>query len=330
MNNKTVSNTFDMLITALETNNYNALDSLFHEDIHFNSSAYGLAENRTDCIKLIREKDIEADQRKIRIFNNVIKTSSDNTAVQSVYTILFLGKMVNGFMHIFQCGFLNMLHYTKLGDEWKITSFNSNMTFECGNSLMVSDKWNLIDYSRFQGNDRHILDQEDNPFHYEDSETEEEKIRNCFYEYCWLIDMNRFESLHKVYKDPFLMKNEKLKDYKDGKEMSVKDSVTIFQKTRNTKNTFGEYTIPKEAIWNHIAHFEKLNINGNNAEALIYRYEPNRIGTRFLHRYNMKTIYYSGQWKIVFQKDHDCWRIHQFEFESGIIEDLNEEDKRYF
>ena len=330
MSGRSIQNTFDQFVKAWESGDWNSLSACFSSNISLNSSALGEAKGKEECLSIFKGKQLEADLIRIRIFNNVIRMISETEAVQSVYTVHLYGKEIDGFLHLFQCAFLNNIHYSFEEGSWKMTALRNNMTFECGNSLLAQDKWNLIDYSVLNGNQKEIYKQMTSPFDYPNTGSEEEQIRECFYEYCWDIDTQRFESLRKVYTDPFEMKNEKLKEYQSGKAMSVEDSIQIFKAQRGQMLQHGEYVFPKEAVWNHIAHFEKLGINGNEAHAVIYRYEPNRIGTRFLHKYNYETIYYSGKWSITFRKENSVWKIAGFQFDSGITEDKNEEGRRYF
>ncbi len=330
MRERSIPNTFDQFVKAWESGDWNSLSACFSSNISLNSSAFGEAKGREECLNVLKEKQLETDLVRIRVFNNVIRMVSETEAVQSVYTVHLYGKETDGFLHLFQCAFLNNIHYSFEEGNWKMTALLNNMTFECGNSLLAKGKWVLIDYSVLNGNRKEIYRQMTSPFDYPNTGSEEEQIRECFYEYCWDIDTQRFESLRNVYTDPFEMKNEKLKEYQNGKAMSVEDSIQIFQAQRKQMLQHGEYVFPKEAVWNHIAHFEELTIDGNKAHAVIYRYEPNRIGTRFLHRYNYETIYYSGKWNITFRKENNVWKIAGFQFDSGITEDKNEEGRRYF
>ena len=326
-----IAEIFDRLINAFEQQNYEDILDLFHEDLYFEHSAIGKAVNRHEFIRLMNTNKIDADSIKIRIFNNVLR-SEEEKACQSAYMVLLIYKDIRDFRHIFQCGFLTELCYAK-EEDWKIISFRSNMTFECGNSMIVGSHWKLIDYKMFNGNDFHLFAKRSGPWMYKQSDilSEEQKVMQTFYHYCWLIDTCSFDQLDQVYCDPFIMKNEKLPAFNDGKAVSLTDAEQMFKKKRYLKILADGQLIPKEACWNHIAHFEQLQINGNYAKAVIYRYEPNRIGTRFLHKYNYKTIYYSGIWELELVKENkEIWKIEKYSFKNQIVEDANEKDKSNF
>lgn len=326
-----IGEAFDQLINALEKQNYENILDLFDEELQFEHSAVGNARSRFDFIRLMNSKKIDADAIKIRIFNNVLR-GDQAKACQSAYVVMLIYKDIHDFRHIFQCGFLTELYYVKKTD-WKITSFRSNMTFESGNTIIVGPHWNLIDYQMFNGNKLHLFNTQPGPWMFEQSDilSEEQKIMQTFFHYCWLIDTESFDWLDQVYCDPLIMKNEKLSDFSTEKAVSLTDVKKMFKKQRYLRISVNEKTIPKEACWNHIAHFKQLQINGNRAKAVIYRYEPNRIGTRFLHKYNYRTIYYSGIWEIEFLKDNQkMWKIAKYSFKNQIMEDANEKDKRYF
>ena len=323
---------FDQLINDFENSKFGNIDRYFCEDAELFSSALGHYYGIDRIKEVLESRKVDADILKVRVFNYVTEQIDIDTTLLSAYTVILIGRVINGFLHLFQTNFINLISFDLTDDKWRIKSLHSNMTLECGNSLLVSPYWNLIDYSKLNGNDENILLDEKGPLdHLIYSRNEEEEIKKCFFRYCWYIDNQRFDKLGNVYEDPFEMKNEKLKDYESGNKMSLRDSIDIFKKQRAAMSHFSGIDIPKEAVWNHIAHFEKLDIHADTAEALIYRYEPNRISTRFLHVYNYKTIYYSGVWKIGFTRnDSGIWKIRTFEFVNGITEDLNESDRRYF
>ncbi len=320
-----INQVYDSLLNCIENNSYDNLKMLVKEDVKFNFSATGEGKGVNELIKALKLDGL--DICKVKVFNNVIRKENGNCK-QSCYNVFTLGKTVNDFMHLFQCGFLVAVEYE--GDLIKI--IKARMSFEWGNSLIVGDKWKLIDYSLPNGNENKIIcDQNDSPWLVSDTDfSDEEMIKQCFYHYNWLIDVEEFDQLGICYKDPYLMKVNKKIAGKDGDCISVKQSSEIFKNTRYRKVNCGEITIPREACWNHIAHFDKLEIFDDYALADIYRYEPNRIGTRFLNKYTFNKVYYSGEWKIKFEKENGIWKISEFSFENKIIEDDNNCDKRYF
>lgn len=326
MNN--IEKCFDILIDCIEKQEYSNLNSFLDDNIVFKNSAIGNFEGKENVIQGLNESVIaNIDSIKIRIFNNVIR-NKDTNSIQSCYLIFNFKKTLNGFAHIFQCGFLTNIIY--LND--KITSLVSNMTFEYGNSVLVADKWNLIDYRLINGNNNNLTESMRSPWNIDEcSLSERIKIEQSFYHYCWLLDTANFNELNKVYNDSYFMINEKIQEYRNGKYISTNEAIKLFENTRYKEEVFDGVKIPKEACWNHIAHIEDVHIDGNSATAKIYRYEPNRIGTKFINIYTCKSIYYSGIWNIGFEKnDNKQWKISSFEFNNVITEDKNEIDQRYF
>lgn len=323
---------FNQWIDRLEQQNFENMEGLFCSAVNFQSSAMGEAYGKNELINLLKEKRIKADNIKIRVFNNVVRNDGKN-ACQSAYLVAMISREINGFMHIFQCGFLMMIEYSKEDNNWRIESYCSNMTFECGNSLIVANQWNLIDYQLLNGNDLSLTEKKIGPWKINGclGLTEENKIKQCFFHYCWLIDTFSYDQLREVYIDPYSMKNEKLPGFENAADIPVEQAINIFKQQRYQTLMFGKYEIPKEACWNHIAHFSELEVLEDRARATIYRYEPNRIGTRFIHKYNYHTIYYSGKWELEFVKESpDTWKISKYFFTNGIVEDKNEMDLRIF
>lgn len=320
---------FHQWIDRLEQQDFRNINGLFLPDVIFQSSAIGKAYGRNELICLLKKKKIKADNIKIRVFNNVVRNDGKN-ACQSAYLVAMISRSINGFMHIFQCGFLTMVEYSKENNNWLIKSYCSNMTFECGNSLIVANQWKLIDYQLFNGNHLSLTEKKEGPWKIKNclGLTEEDKIKQCFFHYCWLIDTFSYDQLKEVYMDPYSMENEKLPGFENAVNIPVKQAISIFKQQRYQTLIYGKYKIPKEACWNHIAHFSELEVLDGRARATIYRYEPNRIGTRFIHKYNHNTIYYSGKWKIEFAKEFpDVWKISKYSFTNGIVEDKSKMDQ---
>lgn len=323
-----IQEVFDRFITALETNNAELLISVLDENVLLRSSAVGEAKGAAQAAEKLIWKGEKLDYQKIRACNNVIRTNGDFGA-QSVFLLMLLGKEINSFMNHFQCAFLNCIEYARSEEGWKITAIRSNMTFECGNTLLVAEQWSLIDYSVLEGNELHIIDTHENsPWELvpvcDGNLSDEEKIMQCFWHYNWMIDTGDFDGLSSI-------TSEKVFYDRDPDQNSNKDWVEWLRAKRQKRVIYNGKDIPKEACWNHISTLNNIEIDGKRAKARIYRIEPNRIGTRFLHRYNMNVIYYSTVWEMEFAKtENDDWIMDHFDCYSQIIEDVNESDRRYF
>lgn len=322
-----IEEVFDQYVTALETNDMDLLDDTLCEDVVVSSSNLGEIRGLNTVKMKFSWQGMPLDFSKIRVFNNVIR-SDGNKAYQSVFLVMIFGKEINSFMNIFQCAFLNTLEYTKGLYGFKIAKINCNMTFECGNTLLVSGWWNLINYSTFDGNDFAIIDSHKNSPWEQVPNTEvplndEEKIKQCFYHYNWLIDTNNFGDLSNITTENVY--------YSKAGQVCRADWMYFLEEKRSRKVIYNNVEMYKEACWNHISTFKSLEINGSTATADIYRFEPNRIGTKFIHKYNINTIYYSATWHITFVKDkNDEWKMDIFDADISQVENNNDTDRRYF
>jgi len=322
-----IKEVFDQFITALESNNMALLDEVLDKEVEIYSSALGEMKGIEEVKEKLCWKGEKLNYSKIRIFNNVIRQKND-FASQSVFFVILIGKEVSSFMNHFQCAFLNAIEYGRKDGAWKICKVKSNMTFECGNTLLVADHWNLLDYSKFDGNDLKLLDTHKNSPWELVPETDEEfsdkeKIMQCFRRYNWIIDTNGFNDLTDILTENLFLP--------EAGHTCKEDFAQWLKEKRLRMVSYHGKEMPKEACWNHISSFRSLKIDGNRAVAEIYRYEPNRIGTRFIHKYNMDTIYYSYTWHMEFEKNTDGeWKMDKFEGTPGIVEESNEGHKRYF
>lgn len=318
---------FDQLVTALETNHMDLLEEVFDENIEIDSSALGNMRGMEQAKERLAWKGEDLDFAKIRIFNNVIRKRGD-FASQSVFFVIIIGKEIHSFMNHFQCAFLNAIEYRCIKGKWKIVKIKSNMTFECGNSLLVADSWRMMDYGKFDGNDLHLIDAHKNsPWELvpetDEELCDEEKVMQCFRRYNWMIDTDDSEHLIDITTENVF-----------APEMGHtcrRDWIDMMREKRRKMVSYNGKEMPKEACWNHISSFKSLEINGHRAIADIYRFEPNRIGSRFIHKYNINTLYYSCTWHMEFVKDSGGeWKMDKFGVVSGIVEDSNETDRRYF
>ncbi len=309
-----ITELFDQYITALEEDRMELLDGILAENVVVTSSHLGILYGLKAVKEAFRWQGVPLDVRKLRVFNNVIRKSG-NEARQSVYLLLLCGKETDGFMHHFQCGFFNTIHYQKGKDGWKISDLNCNMAYETGNTLLVSGWWKLIDYGIYNGCRIETINKyENSPWllipQTDEVLSDEEQIKQCFWHYNWYIDTTDFNGLLSLVTENC---------YDTQLQTSKQEWVNWLMSKR-----------PKEVCWSHISHFEEIQVDGDTATATIYRYEPNRIGTRFLHKYNLYTVYYSGIWNIGFVKRDGQWKMDTFRFRSAITEVPDQKEQRYF
>ena len=316
---------FDQFVSALESDDIDLLDEILDDHVILDSSALGIVEGKENVKDAFAWKGLERTYNKTRIFNNVLR-EKDNIAYQTFFSVLFMGKDENDFLNIFQCCFMNALQYK----NQKIISIKSQMTFECGNTLLVSSWWKLIDYALIGGCNREIINGfKDNPWlnvpEADNITSDEEAITQCFKRYCFDIDFFAYEDLRNNstarcdFPKPI------------GKE-DLENWIASLKNKRNRTVTFNGVDYPREAVWNHICSFRKLEVEATKAHAEIYRFEPNRIGTRFQHKYNVDTLYYGMYWVMDFIKDEEGnWRMDIMNFVSGGPYQVDVADEqRYF
>ena len=302
-----INDVFNRFVDALEGNKPELLDDVLADDVLVDSSAIGCFRGREKAKEAFRWQGLACDYNKTKIFNNTIKTEGSKTW-QTFYSVLIMGHTSGDFMNLFQCCFINALEY----ENDRITSIKSNMTFEHGNTLSVSDWWNMIDYKTEYGCKRKvILDPvNDNPWlmcpGYEKNMNDEEEIRDVFNHYCYDLDVGNFDDLATVGSPDMTPYT----GASGGRDVWISN----FKKQWARKVYFNGEEFVREAVWNHINTFKSLEINGDEAYGVIYRFEPNRIGTRFQHKYNLNSHYYSFIWHMYFRKIDGKWYMDRISF----------------
>ena len=318
---------FDRFVDALEKNQVELLESVLDDNVVLNSSALGCVDGKEKVIEAFRWKGLKTDLYKAKIFDNVVRKCG-NKVWQTFYSVLLIGKYGMDFMNLFQCCFINAFEYV----DNKIVSIKSNMTFEHGNTLMVSEWWNMIDYKTEYGCKRGVVldGAKDNPWlNCPVSEiplNDAEEIQDTFNRYCLDLDLGNFDDLANV-------AAENMGPY-TGSEGGRDVWISNFKKQWARKVVFNGEEFVREAVWNHINTFQSLDIQGDKAYAVIYRFEPNRIGTRFQHKYNLNSHYYSFIWYMHFKKENGKWLMDGIDFshanERGPWQVEYDMDQRYF
>ncbi len=318
---------FDQFITALETNDMDLLDCVFDPEAKIISSAHGELNGLENIKKGLLWKGEKMDFKKIRIFNNVNRAATDY-AYQYCYLLVLIGKEVNDFMNHFNCGFRMTVEYKKKDNDWKITEVRAAMVYECGNSMLVMDQWKLIDYAKWEGCEPIIIDpHRDCPWLKVPvsvlPQTAVEEAAECFWHYNWLIDTDDFDSL-------LLLTTDNVAQTELGQKNHT-DFVRWLQSKREKWVEYHGTKVPKEACWSHISTMHNVEVVGDDyIIADFYRVEPNRLGNKFLHKYNMDALVYTAIWHMGFVKKDGVWLMDKWVYESASIEDLSQGERRYF
>ena len=159
--------------------------------------------------------------------------------------------------------------------------------------------------------------------HSELPKTIEEEICECFWHYTWCIDTDNYNELNEFVTDNIALA-------KLGQKTG-KDFVSWMKGRREKWVEYNGMKMPKEACWYHLAELKEIQVVSDDyVTANIYRTEPNRIGNKFLHKYNLGTVFYTAIWHVAFRKIEGKWFIDKWGYEGISVEDLTQRDQRYF
>ena len=317
---------FDQFINALESNNMDLLDGILDRNAKVISSAHGKLEGIEAIKSGLLWKGENLDHVKLRIFNHVTRATEDYAAA-SCYLLVHLGKMVNDFMNNFLCGFRMTVEYRK-EDVWRITEVKASMVYEWGNSLLVANAWTMMDYGKWEGYDPVIIDRKkDAPWDKVPvstvTQTAEEAAAEAFWHYNWCIDTDDFDTLSTFVTDGVAQK-----------QMGQSKGEDLVNWLKGKREKWVEYqgiTVPKEACWSHISTIKSIHAEREDyVTADFYRVEPNRLGNKFLHKYNMGAIVYTAIWHMAFRKIGSEWFLDKWEYENVSLEDCGQWERRYF
>lgn len=302
---------FDSFVTALETDDEMILQKILDRTVSLKSSFLDPAEGRDEVIRAMKWKGAQMDIRKLRVFNNVIR-SNDREAYQSAYFTLLFGKESRGYMDLMTGAIEQAIHYVRREDGWKIDRIKCMLTSEYGNTSFVSGWWQLPDYSKYLGGKPVIDGHKDSPWMAmpeADDKNDKELIHELFRRYNWDIDNDVFEDLYSITSKDF--------DCTSWGLAGTDEWAKHLEWKRKRTTVISGRELPREAFWNHISSFTDLSISGDTASARIIRYEPNRLQNKFLHRYNMDIIYYPFTWTMDFIKEEDGWKFKSIAMENA-------------
>lgn len=270
-------------VDALEKNDMESMGELLAEDVCLESTNYGNAYGKNGVTAALKWQGLPIDYVRYKIFNFVGFTSGQRGKSSCVISAL-VGNDDPDYFHYFQWAGYCVMDYILQSGEWKIRKIIFQMDMEDGNTMYVRGWWKLIDYRHYGGTGLSLICSEDenpwNCFEKVDSwGSEEERVIDAIIRYAWGCDHGDFmlfgtccaNGLHAG-----LSKEQLINSYK-GKRY-------------------------KESNMEHIYKVQKVTIDGARAELTVYRYEPHRLGTAKLHKYNKDCDFYSGEYFYTLEK----------------------------
>jgi hypothetical protein len=321
-------------VEALETNDMDKLAGCLSDDIVLKTTNYGNANGKQNVINNLRWQGLEYNYAKYKIFNFVCFTSGDKARSSCVVTAL-IGQDDPDYFHYFQFGGYYVIDYKLENNEWKMNFIKFNLDMEDGNSLFVKGWWKLIDYRLYEGSlDYPICPEYDAPWnafeHPDDPDDVKEQVKDALFRYAWGIDHSDFTVLGSAFADNVRMVNEK----KDG-NISGLDTMGDTM-NRDELIRFMKYKRLKEAVMEHIYNIVKIEVDGEYAKLEVYRYEPHRLGTTKLHKYNKDSDFYSGSFFYEFRHVEGTYPTGGWKMVTNGIRtlrtfaDKNTENKRFY
>lgn len=282
-----IKEVLNQYVEALESDE-SALKSLLTENCILDSTNYGKAEGREAVIEKLRWRGCPLNVSKYKIFNFVAFTKGTE-AVSSCVISALVGQEDSDYFHWFQFSGYCLNDYVLEQGEWKISKIRFQLNMLNGNTLFVRHVWGLLDYRYYQGvyEGYPICSEIQNPwirFDEPDSlGSEKEQVLDAMFRYAWGIDHADFEV------------------YKSCMDESADLSAMGIHNLRENIN-FMKFKRFKESNMEHIYKINRVAIDGDKAHVELYRYEPHRLGTQKLHKYNKNYDFYSMEGHYDFVK----------------------------
>lgn len=292
---------FRNYVEALEQNDLQKMGECFDENIILESSNYGCGKGKAQVMERLSWKGMAYNYAKYKIFNFVCFAAEKEARSSCVVTAL-LGQETADYFHYFQFGGYYVAEYVYNGREFKISALRFHLDMEDGNTLFVRDWWKMIDYRRYQGTEKPVICPElDSPWSLypmtDDHGSEAEQVKDALFRYAWGIDQNDFVLFETMLCDQVHMVTGKGENAVSGLD-ALQDIMTKEQVIR-----FMKYKRFKEPVMEHIYKIVSVKIEGNTARIEAWRYEPHRLGTAKLHKYNKEQDFYSGSFFYDFVKE---------------------------
>lgn len=296
---------FGEFIHGLEKNDNARFDNILAIDCRMISETLGELEGVEKIKESFCWKGPELDFSRYRIYNNCIFRKGSE-AVQSAYVVATVGVKENDYLHWFSFGGHYLLLWQNKCDDWRLWQIKYCHDMECGNTAFVAGWWRLIDYDKWNGYERHpIYSQAEAPWRVMQDKSdwsEEEKIIDLYNRYAWGIDENDFEITASVMLEDVYTNI-------SGNSFYGKESLLQILEAKRQK----------ENIMSHVGKIVKVKVDGEVAVMRIWRYEPHRIGTKFIHSGNISTMFYSVDYLWHLKKIKEEWKVAGIDYNIGVF-----------
>lgn len=295
---------FGVFIQGLENNDSAGFDDILSADCRMISETLGEVEGAEKIKESLCWKGPRLDFGRYRIYNNCIFREGAK-ALQSAYVVATVGVKEKHYLHWFSFGGHYLLFWQKMNMDWRLKEIRYCHDMECGNTAFAIG-WQLIDYDKWNGYDRHPIDsKKEAPWRVMQDQSdwsEEEKIIDLYNRYAWGIDENDFEITASVMMEDIYTNIPGNSFY--GKERLLQ----MLKAKRQKENTMS-----------HVGKIAGLQVDGEKAAMRIWRYEPHRIGTKFIHAGNMDTMFYSVDYLWHLKKVKGEWKVSEIDYNIGVF-----------
>lgn len=294
---------FEDFVIALETDSSDRLKTILAENAMIDFSTVGRHQGVDNIVSALKWQGKPHDNYTIRITNFSVH-EKDQQFFQSAYIQALVSYEAKGFMHAFLYGghFANNIVVENGRPLFKSLRFD--LDYVDGNTSFVENWWNLIQYEYFEGQKLRscVIGEYDSPWRLGDAvlRGDENNIKDTFYHYAFALDTGDFDDLRTTYTN----------------DVSASMPHGVFSGERDFTAYF-KYVRLKEPTFSHAVVFQSLNIEKNVAHAVLLRTEPNRRGTRFLHKGNRDCVFFSASYQEVFVKKNNKWFIQKVVYQQN-------------
>lgn len=299
-----IAKVFAKLISDLKANAQADFDDLFTTNCSFNMSTLGSFKGTKAAREKFNWQGLPVNYKQFHIFNSCIRYA-DNHAVQTAYVIGKVGKLKNNYFHYFLFGGRYLINYS-YSDKWQISTLSYLEDMEFGNTIFVDNWWKMIDYRLVDGYSNQYIIPKESPWKkVENSMTSDtEEIKDVWNKYAWGIDewdlaltksvltLDVFSNIpgHPLYDRSSLL--------------------DLFLRKRK-----------KENVMSHVGRIKKIKVEGEEAIMEVWRYEPHRMGTKFLTVSNPNSMFYTVKYLFHLNKKNNQWKAYQIDYHLGVFED---------
>lgn len=305
----------EQFIKGIRKNSFDGLEEYFDKDVYVSTSTLGTGQGIEAMKHLLKYTGPKIDIVKQNI-ENIILHYHNNQASQSFHLIQCYVKYDNQKkFHFLQIGGTYVLNYTKIKNDWYISSIKYDLCWFDGNNYWIKD-WKLIDFKMPKRHVSIINSQVDGVHHcfYEsdDNMNEYQMIEELGYIYGWVIDTEDYPLLERKTTDDFVVYD----GYHHNEFKGCQEWIEFLKQLNQ-----------KEPCLHHTYQVKSIEVDENKAILKMSRLEPNRIGSRVIGEntwfYDWNTLDYT----IDVIKENEEWLLQKVSFITRIHE---EKSRGYF